>query len=123
MNILLWAIQAILAVKSVSTAFTHALRQDQGKMQEGIHRMGAGTPALLVGVSVLLLVAGVGVVLPLALGILPGLTPFAAAMLAFAFLADLPLHRRCRENPSLIPSLVLALLAAFVAYGRWAPVP
>lgn len=123
MNIVLWAIQGILAIKCVTTAFSHALRQDSEKMRAGIQRMGAGSVPLLFAVSALLVLNGVALVLPRALGVAPWLTPLAAALLGLGFLISIPLHRQCRENPNLIPGIVLALLAGFLAYGRWMLAP
>lgn len=66
---------------------------------------------------------GLGLILPSALRIRPGLTPLAAAGLVIimigATVITLPLGAM-----ALMP-LITGLLAAFVAYGRWrlAPIP
>jgi hypothetical protein len=43
MNVVLWALQIVLAVKFVSVAYTHGLRPDQTKMRRGTQRLGAAT--------------------------------------------------------------------------------
>lgn len=123
MNTALWVIQAILAVKCLTTAFSHALRHDGEKMKAGIQRMGVGTVPLLYASALLLALCGAAVVLPRALGGPPWVTPLSAGVLAVGFLVSIPMHRQCREKPNLIPSMVLALLAGFLAYGRWMLAP
>jgi hypothetical protein len=123
MNILLWILQIVLAVKFASVAYTHALRLDPAKMARGRDRFGAAARPLLILIALGTLLGALALVLPAATGILPGLTPWAAALLALMMLAAAGFHLACRENPKTIVSLVLFALAAFVAYGRWFLVP
>lgn len=44
MNIVLWIVQAILAIKLVSVAFTHAFQRLLPTMQEAIEKMGKVSP-------------------------------------------------------------------------------
>lgn len=72
----------------------------------------------IIGLSELL--AAIGLILPLAFGILPILTPVAAVGLAvIMFLAGV-YHLKHKENKVIVFNAVLFLLAAFVAYGRFA---
>jgi hypothetical protein len=65
----------------------------------------------------------IGLVLPGLLGIRPGLTPLAAAGLVIIMIGATGLGLAAGDVAmSLIP-LVVGLLAAFVAYGRWRLVP
>jgi putative oxidoreductase len=123
MNIPLWILQIVLAVKFASVAYTHALRPDSAKMQRGRERFGSAARPLLIVVALGAFLGAVALVLPAATGILPGLTPWAAALLALMMLAAAGFHLACRENPKTVVSLVLFALAAFVAYGRWFLVP
>ncbi len=61
---------------------------------------------------------GLGMVLPGLTGIAPNLTPWAAAGLAVIMLGAVVVHLRRSEMPMVLPSLILALLSGFVAYGR-----
>jgi len=119
MNIILWILQGILAVKFISIAFTHGLRQDQDMMQQGIAKMGASTRPLLSLIAAVVFLGCVGLVGPGALGLLTWLTPFVAAVLAVMLLLSIPLHYRCRDKPKIFASIILFILAAFLAYGRW----
>jgi uncharacterized membrane protein YphA (DoxX/SURF4 family) len=123
MNILLWILQIALAIKFISVAFTHGLRTDQPKMQQAIERMGVAARPLLIAAAIDTFVCAVGLVLPAASGILPWLTPWAAAALAVTMLFAIGLHTVSRETPNTWASLFLFALAAFVAYGRFAIAP
>ena len=123
MNILLWVLQIVLAVKFVSVAYTHGLRPDPEKMQRGRQRFGAAVRPLLVLIAAGALLGALGLVLPAAIEVAAWLTPWAAALLAVMMLAALGFHLVCREKPKSVVSLVLFALSAFVAYGRWVMAP
>jgi hypothetical protein len=118
MDIVLWAVQIILAIKFVSTAFTHGLGQNRGKMRTGIERMGGYARPWLFFAAIVLLLAGVGLVLPAVLGVPAWIVPLSAAIPAAMMLLSIFLHRRCREHPNHIPGLVLFAMALFVVVGR-----
>ena len=123
MNIFLWILQIILAIKFISVAYSHGLCQGQTKMTQGIGRMGTAARPVLYLAAVFSLIAGALLVLP-AVVVLPAATvPLAAAVMAAMNLLSMLLHRACREKPNLIPGLVLFFLAAFTAYGRYALAP
>lgn len=123
MNLVLWAVQIILAVKLLSAAITHGLRPDYSKMQRGLTRFGAGTRPLLVVIAAGSLLAAAALILPGALGVYPNITTWAAAATAGGMLLAIAFHVGCREKAQVPVSLVLAALAAFVAYGRWTIAP
>ena len=123
MNIVLWVLQIVLALKFFSTAYTHGLRADQAKMERGKQRFGAMARPLLTFIALCTLLGGAGLILPAALGILTWLTPLAAALLALMMLGAIKFHVSCCEKPKIAVDLVLFALAAFVAYGRWVIAP
>lgn len=123
MNIVLWALQIVLAVKFVSVAYTHGLHPDQTKMQRGRQRLGVVAQPLLTLVALCAFLSGVTLVLPAATGIMTWLTPWAAALIALMILIAMGFHIACRERPNTLVSLILFTLAAFVAYGRWVVAP
>ena len=59
MYYLTWALQIILAVKFISSAFIHAFRQDKPTLQYGIQKMGAKSKPILAAVSALLAIDAV----------------------------------------------------------------
>ena len=123
MNIVLWILQIVLGLKFVSVAYTHGLRPDETKMQQGVQRLGTLARPLLTLIALCAFLGAVGLILPAATGILTWLTPLAAALLALMMLLAIGFHVACRETPNIVVGLVLFALAAFVAYGRWVIAP
>lgn len=123
MNIILWIVQAILAIKLVSVSFSHAVQQDKDAMKQAIQKMGSSSKVWHYGVAVLTLVSGVGLVLPAVLSWRSWLTIGVAAATAILMLASIFFHVRYREKPLVFADMILFALSAFVAYGRWALVP
>jgi uncharacterized membrane protein YphA (DoxX/SURF4 family) len=70
-------------------------------------------------IGVLELLAVVGLVLPWATGILPWLTPLAAAGLAVTMAGAIVVHARRREPQALPINVVLLVTALVVAVGRF----
>ncbi|HEX6898317.1 MAG TPA: DoxX family protein [Thermoanaerobaculia bacterium] len=70
------------------------------------------------------LLGGLGLILPSALRIRPGLTPLAAAGLVIIMIGATAITFPMGLGMAAVP-LVTGILAAFVAYGRWrlAPIP
>jgi hypothetical protein len=60
-----------------------------------------------------------GLVLPMAIGILPWLTPLAAVGLAIIVLMACGFHLRADERPEALETGLWAAVAAVVAIGRW----
>ena len=114
MNILLWALQIILAIKLLTVTLSHGLHPDPVKMQRGRERFGALARPLLAAISLLALLTGLGLVLPLASGFLPVTASVTAGMMLIAT----GFHLRCREEPKVWVSLILFALATFLVYGR-----
>ena len=74
-----------------------------------------------IGVAELL--GGLGLILPAALRIRPGLTPLAAAGLVVIMIGATVITLVSGEFLAALMPLVIGLLAAFVAYGRWRLAP
>jgi DoxX-like protein len=64
------------------------------------------------------ILAGIGVVLPWLVGVLPSLTPLAALAIAVLMVLAAGYHAVRREYKRLLVPGLLCLLALFVAYGR-----
>jgi uncharacterized membrane protein YphA (DoxX/SURF4 family) len=123
MHIFLWALQIALAAKFVSAGVTHAVRPDEAKLVRGRERFGSFARPLLIVIGLSAWLAGACLILPGATGVQAWLTPWAAAVLALMNLLAGGFHLACRESPKIWVSLILCVLAGFVAYGRWAVVP
>jgi VIT1/CCC1 family predicted Fe2+/Mn2+ transporter len=122
-NTFLWILQIVLCLKLASVAYTHGLRADQAKMQQGMERFGGVARPLLTFVALCAFLGGVGLILPAATGIITWLTPLAAALLALMMLLAVGFHVACRGARHIVVGLILFALAAFVSYGRWVIAP
>jgi DoxX-like family len=77
-------------------------------------------PGLLVRfIGVAEVLGAIGLILPGLLRIRPGLTPLAAAGLVIIMIGATVLTLVANEVAAALISLVVGVLSAFVAYGRW----
>jgi hypothetical protein len=119
MNVLLWVLQVALALLYFSGgAYKVFMFDELAKQMSALPR--GGWRAL----GVLEMLGAVLLVVPAAAGWMPELTPLAAAVLTMETLAIAALYARyslqlAATNP-LVWAVVMGLLAAFVAYGRYA---
>ena len=118
MTYLTWALQIILAVKFISSAFIHAFRQDKPTLQYGIQKMGSKSKPILAVVSVLLALDAVLLVLPRALGWDTMVTVYAAAAGAVLMLSSIVFHLKCRETPKVWVSLILLGIIILVVFSQ-----
>ena len=127
MNIVLWILQGLLAVMFLMAGMMKATLTKDGLKEKGGERMAwvdDVSDSNIRVIGVLELLAGIGLILPQLLGILPWLTPLAAVGLVLTMVGALILHlRRGDGTQALVTNTVLLLIAAFVAYGRFVLVP
>ena len=118
MNRALWIVQGLLAALFM---FAGGL-----KLVMPIEELTAQLPLpglLIRFIALAEALAALGLILPGLLGIRPGLTPLAAAGLVITMIgATVVTLATMGAAPALFP-LVVGLLAAFVAYGRWQLAP
>jgi len=74
-------------------------------------------------IAVCEVLGAIGVILPWLLGIRPGLTPLAAAGLVIIMIGATVLTLASGGVAQALIPLVVGLLSAFVAYGRWRLAP
>jgi uncharacterized membrane protein YphA (DoxX/SURF4 family) len=110
MNILLWVLQAVLALLGVSGgAFKIVKIEDLKKGVASMRALPRGLWAFLGAVECL---AGLGLLLPVG-------APYAAAVMAVESLIVSALYIYYRDFPPLAYSATMAVMAAFIAYGRF----
>lgn len=119
MNIILWIVQAILAIKLLTASIDHGFRQEKAEMQAARKKMGKPAIVLLYLTTLATIFGAFSLVLPGLLHFHPAVTSIAALAVAVLMLVSIPLHLRSREKPKIFVSLVLTAFALFVAYGRW----
>ena len=118
MNVALWIVQGLLAVAFLMAGSMKVMKPKEelaGRM-EWVNDFSAGAVKTI---GILEILGALGLILPLATGILPWLTPVAAVGLALTMIGAAITHGRRKEFPMIVPNAVLLLLAAFVAYGRF----
>ncbi len=121
MNVALWIVQVLLAGLFLMAGVMKAFQYERAKASLPWVKDVPRGLVTFIGVSELL--GGLGLLLPAITGILPWLTPLAGAALALIMVLALGFHATRREVPAIGFNLVLLVLAAFVAYGRFMIVP
>ena len=119
MNILLWVLQILLALWNLLGGVYTVFNYENLK---GAWVNDLPKPAW-VALGALQALFGLGLALPGAFGVLPKLTPVAAAYLALNALLGCALFAKYAGFPGILWGVVPSILAAFVAYGRIALKP
>jgi len=120
MNVALWIVQALLALLFL---FAGGM-----KLVLPIEELTKQMPLTLPGwfirfIGVVEVLGAVGVILPWLTGIQPRLTPLAAAGLVILMIGAVVYGLLAGDPVSALLPLVVGILAAFVAYGRWKVTP
>ena len=116
MNILLWALQVLVALAYAASGFMKVFMFE--KVSADVQSFGALPRKAWAVLGILELVCVVGLIVPGALKANPQLTVVAAAVLALESLVFIGVHVKYHETTPIIMSGVLGLLMAFIAYGR-----
>ena len=120
MNTALWIIQIVLAILFAGAGLAK-LTQPREKLMARMEWAEDFTDGQVKAIGAAELLGAIGLVLPAATGILVWLTPLAAAGLAVTMVLAAVVHIRRKELAFLPVNLVLAALAAFVAWQRFGP--
>lgn len=116
MNIALWAVQALLAVAFLG-AGTVKVSQPLEKLKTMMKWVSHTTPGVVRLVGSLEILGALGLILPAITGIVPWLTPIAAAGLALTMLVAIIVHIRLHA-PGTIAPVILLLLSLVIIIGR-----
>ena len=117
LNFWLWAAAAVLAVLYLMAGGMKAT-QPIDKLAAQM-KWPADLPRLTRFVGVAEVLGAIGLILPLATGILPWLTPLAALCLVLVQVLAIGFHVMRKEFQIVPANIVLLALAAFVAWGRF----
>ncbi|MEO0789975.1 MAG: DoxX family protein [Bacteroidota bacterium] len=123
MNIALWIVQGLLAA-----AFLMAGSMKLSKSKEELkNQLGdwvdTFSDSTIKTIGLLEVLGGVGIILPMLIGILPILTPIAGIGLALTMVGAMIVHINRGEYGALKNNVPLLLLALFVIIGRFMIVP
>jgi uncharacterized membrane protein YphA (DoxX/SURF4 family) len=122
MNVALWVIQVLLALVFGMAGFMK-LTQPKEKLARQMGWVSDFSAGIVKAIGAVEILAAIGLLLPPISGILPWLTPLAAVGLVLNMLGAATTHLRRKETPMIAVNVVLLLLAAFVAYGRFVIAP
>jgi uncharacterized membrane protein len=116
MDIAIWIAQGLLALSFITVGFSHAFRFDRFASNPRMGWANAVGRQNMRIIGIFELLGGVGVILPAVTGVLPWLTPLAAAGLGSIMALAAVFHFR-RGEP-IVVNLVQLAIAVFVVIGR-----
>jgi len=119
-DIALWIAQGMLAIVYLAAGGLKVVRRREQLIASGnLDWMKDASDAGVKAVGLVEILGALGVVLPWLTGIAPVLTPIAAIGLVVVQVAAFRVHLVRGERRPLPANVLLALLAAFVAVGRF----
>ena len=121
MNILLWVLQIALAWLCIAGGIFQIFKIEQ--LQKNVASMRALPRGLWAFLGAFGCLAGLGLILPGATNVLPVLTPIAAAAVAAESVLISAFYVYYGDSSPLIYSAAMAIMAAFISYGRFALKP
>lgn len=120
MNIALWIVQSLLALVYLATGGLKIVRPREQLVASGnFDWMKDSSDAGVKAVGLVEILGALGVILPWLTGIASILTPIAAIGLVVVQIGALRVHLVRNQRQPLPVNLLLLLLAAFVAAGRF----
>ncbi|MER5934179.1 DoxX family protein [Streptomyces sp. NPDC002054] len=121
MNIALWIIASVLALAFFAAGLMKVGQPKEKLAASGMAWVEDFSPRSVRAIGAVEAIGALGLILPAALGIAPALAAWAALGLAATMLGAAAVHLRRKEAKAIPVSLVLLLLAAVVAWGRFGP--
>ena len=122
MNIALWILQILLAL-AFGMAGIMKVSQPIDKLETRMGWVKSVGPRGVRLIGSLEILGAIGLIFPAVTGILPWLTPLAAACLALTMIGAMITHGRRGEYSQIGINVILLLLTLFVAYGRFVIIP
>ncbi|SFR04520.1 DoxX-like family protein [Lentzea waywayandensis] len=121
MNIALWVVQGLLAALYLGAGVMKLARPREQMIASGNFDWAKDvTDNGLKGIGAVEVLGALGLILPWLTGIAPILTPIAAVGLVIVQVFAARAHIKIGDTKSLPVNVILLLLAAFVAVGRFA---
>jgi hypothetical protein len=119
-NITLWAVQGLLAFVYLAAGGLKVVRPREQLVASGrLDWMKDNSDAVVKSIGAVEILGALGLILPGLTGIAPILAPIAAVGLVVVQIGALRVHLTRNEWQPLPVNVILLLLAAFVAIGRF----
>lgn len=119
-NVVLWILQWLLAVAFLIAGVLKST-QSKEKLAPRMPWVEDFSPATVRFIGIVEFLGALGLVLPALTGIAPILTPLAAIGIVVIMVLAIGVHARHKEPAGIATNVVLLLLAAVVAWGRFGP--
>ncbi|MFI9105896.1 DoxX family protein [Streptomyces fildesensis] len=121
MNTVLWVLQGVLAAAFLASGLTKVSRPKE-KLADKMGFVNDYSAGMVTFIGAVEVLGAIGLILPAATDIAPILTPIAATGLAVTMAGAANYHLRKKDAAKeLLPSVVLLVLAAVIAWGRFGP--
>jgi len=121
MNALLWTLQIVLALIFAGAGATKLI-QPRDKLAKTLGGWVDDFPAqLLKPLGMAELLGAIGLIVPPLVHIAPILTAVAASALLLTMIGAMVTHKRRHEFTNVAANVLLAVMAAVVAWGRFGP--
>ena len=122
MNIVLWAVAGVLALVFFA-AGAMKLIQSKEKLaaDPNMAWIEQFSPGMIKLIGLLEVLGAIGLILPVVPGIAPVFVPLAAVGLVLLMIGAAITHARRKENQAVAMNVVLLILSAVVAWGRFGP--
>lgn len=121
MNITLWILAILLCLVFLAAGLSKVAQPREKLIASGMGWVADVSPGAVKALGAVEALGAIGLVLPAAVNVAPILVAWAALGLAVTMLGAVVLHVRRCEVKTMAPSVILLLLAATVAWGRFGP--
>lgn len=122
MSVALWIVAGLLTVAFLAAGGTKLAKSKQALVADPRQAWAEDfSPGAIKAIGVAEVLGAIGLILPALTGVAVILVPVAAVGLALDMLGAIITHLRRGESKVVAVPVVLLLLAAFVAWGRFGP--
>jgi uncharacterized membrane protein YphA (DoxX/SURF4 family) len=118
-NVVVWILQIVLALAFLAAGGMKLARPKPALVTSGMGWAGDFSDGAVKAIGLVEVLGALGLLLPALTGVAPILTPIAALGLAVTMAAAVAVHVRRKET--VVPPLVLGVLALVVAVLRFGP--
>ena len=119
MNVVLWIVAGVLAVAFLASGLMKLAQPKKKIVDSGMGWAEDFSDGAVKGIGALEVLGALGLILPAVFDVATVLVPIAATGLALIMLGAAVTHARRKENQMIVINVVLLVLAAFVAWGRF----
>lgn len=116
LNSLVWILSIVLAIVFLAAGLVKAYRYEAAKKR--MAWVEDASPELVRVIGLVEAICGVGLILPVATGFNPWLTPVAASMLTLIQLSAIGFNAKRKDTDEIALNVLLLILILVVFYGR-----